>query len=101
MTWGSTLITMARPLKEIDESVTRNPTAAVALGLVVRRRRLELERSQEDLATEGMEQSFLSKIERGETEVSISSFLILAERLDMEPDVLMSTLINVMKHGAQ
>jgi len=93
------LTTMARPLKEIDQSVTRNPNAAVALGLVVRRRRLELERSQEDLATEGLEQSFVSKIERGETEVSITSFLILAERLDMDPDDLMAEVVNVMAHG--
>lgn len=57
------------------------------IGHVLRMRRYDLRLSQDDLAKRaGMHRSYISGIENGSKNISISMFLRIADALDIEPD---------------
>lgn len=69
-------------------------TAALALAVVVRERRMELGLSQEDLQGEDeLTQSHVSKIEHGRREIGIGIFIVLARKLRMEPYELLKEVV--------
>ena len=60
-----------------------------AFGMVLRRVRKEAERSQEDLALEsGLDRTFISLLERGLRQPTLTSLFALATSLQVEPHVL-------------
>ncbi|MEM6285447.1 MAG: helix-turn-helix transcriptional regulator [Chloroflexota bacterium] len=62
-------------------------------GTEVRRRRLAMDLSQEDLAERsGLHRNYIGGIERGERNVSLKNLLRLAAGLSMEPSELLLCL---------
>jgi len=69
----------------MGRSTLRNPTQT-AIGLRIRERRTALGISQSALAERcGMHFTFVSSIERGERNISMSTLLRLAEGLQINP----------------
>ncbi|MBN9400661.1 MAG: helix-turn-helix transcriptional regulator ['Candidatus Kapabacteria' thiocyanatum] len=91
---------MARPLKELVIHKGQKASTAQALGLLIRERRLELGLSQEAVSDEGLEQAYVSKLERGESEISLNSFLLLAPKLQLTPVELLQRFLSTLgRHG--
>ena len=60
-----------------------------AFGVVLRRVRKEAKLSQEDLALEsGLDRTFISLLERGLRQPTLTSLFALAKSLQLEPHVL-------------
>lgn len=71
-------------------------TPEEALAEILRERRKELNLTQVGLADELLDQSYISKLERGAREIGIRSFIILAQKLDMTPGELMDAVVKRM-----
>jgi transcriptional regulator with XRE-family HTH domain len=72
---------------------TKRTTAQTVLGQRVRARRTELGLSQMGLADRiGLHFTFVSSVERGERNLSLSSLVRLAQGLDISPGVLVDGL---------
>ena len=68
---------------------TFDPAPALAFGVAVRQRRLEIGISQEELASSAqVERSHMGKIERGEHMPNLVMILRLARALSVKPGVL-------------
>ena len=77
---------MAKP----SPSFAGNP-ALVKIGEAVRRKRKELELSQEVLAVDaGIDRSYMGGIERGEHNLTVMSLLKIAAALDVKPSALLN-----------
>jgi len=60
------------------------------LGAAVRKRRLELELSQEGLAHEcGLHRTYIGSIERGERNISLENIVLVATALGLRASALM------------
>jgi transcriptional regulator with XRE-family HTH domain len=69
-----------------------------AFGRVVRERRLELKLTQADLEGEdGLERSYISRIEAGKTQACLRNILSLAEKLQMPAEHLIAETVRRMK----
>jgi transcriptional regulator with XRE-family HTH domain len=76
----------------VGRSAVRHPSQT-EVGLRTRARREELGLSQMALAERiGLHFTFVSSVERGERNLSLSSLLRLAEGLDLNPAVLVDGL---------
>lgn len=63
------------------------------LGKVIAEIRNAEDLSQEDLAYEaGIDRSFMSKLERGVTSVSLLTLIMIAEKLNKKPSEILATL---------
>ncbi len=77
----------------VSRQVQKYP-AQIELGARVRERRNELGLSQMKLADRiGLHFTFVSSIERGERNLSLSSLLVLAEGLEIDPADLVEGLL--------
>ena len=79
-----------------------NPKECLALkkgfGNLVRKHRLKIELSQEDLGFEcGLHKTYIGSIERGETNLSLENIAILAITLRCEINALMPCLKSIRK----
>lgn len=90
---------MARRLSELELPKRGNLSAAQALAVVVRERRLTLGLSQEDLEDDQLTQSHVSKIERGQLELGIGRFIVLAGKLDWTPSELIEQVTRRMNRA--
>lgn len=88
---------MARRLVEVQVAEGEKLTSVKALALLIRERRMALGLSQEALADEGLEQAYISKLERGESQISVETFLILARRLQTTPVELFTAMVERME----
>lgn len=69
-----------KPRMEFDEKAK-----AYYYGTILRDRRKELKMTQKQLAQKvGKEQSYIARVERGETDVQLSSFFRIARALGIE-----------------
>lgn len=89
---------MARPLSELRLEEGQKLTPEQALALIIRERRKELRLTQEGLAADVLDPSYISKLERGAREIGLGTFLVLAERLQMEPRDLVDAVVKRMEH---
>lgn len=87
---------MARSLSELELPERGKLSAAQALAVVVRERRLALGLSQEDLEEDQLTQSHISKIERGQLELGIGRFILLAGKLKWSPSELIEQVTKRM-----
>ena len=72
--------------KEETESRTEFNKEAIAFyyGTILKERRRELNLTQESLAEKvGLERSYIAKIEKGKTDIQISSFVRIAQALGL------------------
>lgn len=76
---------------------TFDPAPALAFGSAVRKRRLQVGLSQEDLAGAAqVERSHMGKIERGEHLPNFILILRLAQALSMKPGELVDQAVDLM-----
>jgi len=64
-----------------------------AFGRVIRERRLQLGLTQADLEDDGMERSYISRLEAGKNQVCLRGILTLASKLQIEPDELLKEVV--------
>lgn len=66
----------------------------IAFGIVLRKLREERAISQEKLALEsGLDRTFISMLERGKRQPSLTTILILAEVLNIDPGSLIELVV--------
>ena len=88
---------MPRPLKELKIPKNRKLTPELAFAIVVREKRIALGLDQVELEDEGMDRSYVSKIELAERQVALRGILILARKLGMEPDELVREVVRKLE----
>jgi transcriptional regulator with XRE-family HTH domain len=73
----------------------------IKFGIAIRKRRLELELSQEKLATlVGLHRTYISEIERGKRNVSLVNIISLLSVLEIEPSCFFSKYFEDHSDGA-
>lgn len=80
----------SKPLS-LDDDTTITPELAFAL--VVREHRLRLGLSQYDLEGDGVDRSYVSKLELGKRQIGLRGFIHLAKKLQMTPAQLMEKVM--------
>ena len=76
--------------RSMEEPVVRNPEEVTDLGERIREARKKRGLSQEQLADRmAMDRKTVSRYEQGEREMGISTFIQIAEALDMSPSELL------------
>lgn len=88
---------MPRPLSELNLSENQELTFELALAIIIRKRRIELGMSQEEVADDVLGQSHISQLERGQREVGMRRFIVLARKLKMEPDELLRKVVEMVE----
>jgi transcriptional regulator with XRE-family HTH domain len=82
--------------------VSASPAFQLALGLAVKRRREELERTQEAVANDtGLHQRWISNVETGKRNPSYASLRRLAAGLDLTASELLSRAEQIEASGVQ
>ncbi|MBN9400358.1 MAG: helix-turn-helix transcriptional regulator ['Candidatus Kapabacteria' thiocyanatum] len=88
---------MPRPLSELNLSENQELTFELALAIIIRKRRIELGMSQEEVADDVLGQSHISMLERGVREIGMGRFIVLARKLKMEPDELLRKVVEMVE----
>ena len=66
---------------------------SIAIGQLIRNKRLELKITQESLALQcGIDRSYVGRIERGEVNITIEKLYEIAKILKINPQELLPTL---------
>ena len=66
---------------------------SIAIGQLIRNKRLELKITQESLALQcGIDRSYVGRIERGEVNITVEKLYEIAEILKINPRELLPTL---------
>ncbi|EEH69288.1 MULTISPECIES: helix-turn-helix domain-containing protein [Acinetobacter] len=66
---------------------------SIAIGQLIRNKRLELKITQESLALQcGIDRSYVGRIERGEVNITVEKLYEIAEILKINPQELLPTL---------
>ncbi|MCG2572863.1 helix-turn-helix domain-containing protein [Acinetobacter sp. ME22] len=66
---------------------------SIAIGQLIRSKRLELQITQESLALQcGIDRSYVGRIERGEVNITVEKLYEIAEILKINPQELLPTL---------
>lgn len=66
---------------------------SIAIGQLVRSKRLELKITQESLALQcGIDRSYVGRIERGEVNITVEKLYQIAQILKINPQELLPTL---------
>lgn len=82
--------------------MSASPAFQLALGLAVKRRREELERTQEAVANDtGLHQRWISNVETGKRNPSYASLRRLAAGLDLTASELLSRAEQIEASGVQ
>lgn len=87
------------PRKLSDLHIPDEITPEIALAIVVRQRRQELNLSQEQLGEVDLGQALISRVENGEREIGMRTLIRLAAILQMTAGELMDAVTARMKHG--
>jgi len=91
---------MPRPLKELEIPKDGKLTLELAFAIVVREKRLALGLDQSALEDEGMDRSYVSKLELGERQVALRGIFTIAKKLGMEPwDLLREVAVKMGGEG--
>ena len=88
---------MPRPLKELKIPKNRKLTPELAFAVVVRERRIALGMDQAELEDDGMDRSYVSKIELAQRQVALRGIITIARKLGMEPDDLLREVVRRME----
>ncbi len=92
---------MPRKLSELKVPEGGKLSFELALALIIRERREELGLSQESLESDDVNQSQISKLERGKQKVYMPMFVALASKLKIEPWDLLREVAAKMEGNSQ
>ncbi|MBN9400558.1 MAG: helix-turn-helix transcriptional regulator ['Candidatus Kapabacteria' thiocyanatum] len=92
---------MPRKLSELKVPEGGKLSFELALALIIRERREELGLSQESLESDDVNQSQISKLERGKQKVYMPMFVALAKKLEMEPWDLLREVAAMVEGNSQ
>lgn len=85
---------MPRKQKELQSKKGEQITPNLAFAIVLRQRRNELGLKQEDLEDDdGIDRSYISKLELGKNQVCLKNFISIAKKLNTTPELLMKDVM--------
>lgn len=89
---------MPKKQKELEIPKGKNITPEIAFALVLRQRRAELGLRQEDLEDEdGLDRSYISKLELAKNQIRLGHFIKLARKLKLTPQELMALVVKQLE----
>lgn len=88
---------MARPVQVVTISKDNPLTPELALAVVIREKRLAKGLKQADMeGDEGMDRSYISKLELGQRQINLRGVLHIAEKLGVLPGDLLNEVYKLL-----